>query len=76
MPPMSTSAMVKPIPMPRPSKAESSTLFLLAKASARPSTMQFTTINGMNTPRLADSAGRNPWINRSIMLTKVAMMTI
>ena len=40
-------------------RAEARTPFLEAKASARPRTIQFTTISGMNTPRLWDRAGRN-----------------
>lgn len=39
-------AQVKPKPMPKPSKMDETTEFLLAKASARPKTMQFTTIRG------------------------------
>ena len=46
-------ARVKPRPMPRPSTAEARGPFLLAKASARASIMQFTTISGINMPRLA-----------------------
>ena len=52
-------ASVKPRPMPKPSTAEASGLFLKANASARPKMMQLTTISGMNTPRDASSAGRN-----------------
>ena len=39
--------------------ADARTPFLEANASARPRTIQFTTISGINTPRLWDSAGRN-----------------
>ena len=42
---------VKPRPMPRPSQSDAKGLFLAAKASARPRTIQFTTIRGMNRPR-------------------------
>ena len=48
---------VKPRPIPMPSRAESITVFLLANISARPRMMQFTTISGMNRPRLADRDG-------------------
>ena len=41
---------VKPSPMPNPSQNDAKGLFLAANASARPSTMQFTTIRGMNNP--------------------------
>ena len=44
--PITKSAPVKPIPMPRPSTAEASTPFLLAKASALPRIIQLTTISG------------------------------
>lgn len=46
MAPMTISAPVKPAPMPSPSRADRPTLFLLAKASARPRMMQLTTISG------------------------------
>ena len=45
------------IPIPMPSRTESHTPFLLAKASARPRMMQFTTISGMNRPRVLYAAG-------------------
>ena len=51
--PSKVSAQVKPRPMPRPSKSEGMAVFLAAKASARPRMIQFTTISGMNRPRLA-----------------------
>ena len=40
----------EPAGMPRPSIAEYSIVFFDANASARPSTMQFTTISGMKIP--------------------------
>ena len=43
---MRTSVRVKPAPMPRPSSAASFTGCFEANTSARPSTMQFTTISG------------------------------
>ena len=49
--------MVKPNPMPSPSKREDNGPCLEAKASARPKTMQFTTISGMNKPNVAYNAG-------------------
>ena len=51
------TANVYPRPIPKPSKAESKTPFLLAKASARPKMIQLTTINGMNTPKLVFKLG-------------------
>ena len=63
MEPISVSASVKPEPMPRPSTAESSTGFLLAKASARARMMQFTTIRGMKMPRLSYREGRKACIS-------------
>ena len=55
--PITTRVRVKPRPMPRPSMAESSTLFFEANISARPRMMQFTTISGRNTPSALSSAG-------------------
>lgn len=43
--------------IPIPSNMEATALFLAAKASARPSTIQFTTINGMKRPSVAYSPG-------------------
>ena len=51
--PSNVKAKVKPKPIPIPSQAEATTPFFAAKASARHSTMQFTTINGMNRPKVA-----------------------
>lgn len=69
-------AKVKPIPIPMPSNIESKTEFLLAKASARPKTMQFTTIKGIKIPKLDDNAGTKPCITKSTMDTKVAITKI
>ena len=46
---------LKPMPMPSPSKPEAKTEFLEAKASARPSIIQFTTISGTKIPSCCDS---------------------
>ena len=51
--PNKVNAIVKPNPMPRPSKNDAIGLFLAANASARPNTIQFTTISGMNKPNVA-----------------------
>ena len=74
--PMSTRAKVKPRPMTTPSIADGRTLFLDAYASARPRMMQFTTISGRNRPRDDASDGRNACMDRSIMVTKVAMIVM
>ena len=42
---------VNPRPIPKPSQKEAKGLFYAANASARPSTIQFTTIRGINNPR-------------------------
>ena len=41
---------VNPRPIPKPSQKEANGLFLAANASARPSTIQFTTMSGMKRP--------------------------
>ena len=64
------------MPWHRPSTAEAATVFLEAKASARPRTIQLTTIRGMNTPREALSAGIKACSARSTMVTKPAMMVM
>ena len=46
---------VKPIPIPSPSSKDRKVPFLEANASARPRTIQFTTINGMNMPSFRKS---------------------
>ena len=55
--PSNVKAMVKPSPIPIPSNIEATALFLAAKASARPNTIQFTTINGIKSPRVAYNPG-------------------
>ena len=52
------NANVKPNPIPAPSKRDESVVFLLANASARPNTMQLTTIRGMKIPKVAYRQGR------------------
>ena len=64
------------MPWHRPSTAEAATLFLEAKASARPRTIQLTTISGMNTPRDADRAGMKACRDRSTTVTNPAMMVM
>ena len=51
------NASVNPSPIPNPSKNEGTGPFFAANASARPSKIQFTTINGINNPKVAYSAG-------------------
>ena len=46
-------AKVNPSPIPTPSRSESNGVFFAAKDSARPRTIQFTTIRGMKSPRLS-----------------------
>ena len=52
------NAIAKPRPIPKPSSMEGMALFLDANDSARPSTIQFTTINGMNNPKDSCKLGR------------------
>ena len=49
--PSNVKPKVNPSPMPKPSQNDANGLFLAANASARPSTIQFTTISGINKPR-------------------------
>ena len=56
--PSNVSAIVKPNPIPIPSKTEDKALFFAAKASALPNTIQFTTIRGINIPKLSANAVR------------------
>ena len=44
------------MPIMKPSTMEGRTAFLLAKASARPSTAQLVTIKGMKMPRISYSS--------------------
>ena len=67
---------VYPSPMPSPSSAESNTPFLLAKASARPRIIQFTTISGMKTPSAESRLGAYALISIWMIFTSVAMITI
>ena len=59
-----------------PSRAESITPFLLAKASARPSMMQFTTMSGMKRPRVSYTVGTKACIRNCSRVTKVAITTM
>ena len=76
MMPIASRVAVKPTPMPRPSRMEGSTLFLLANISARPRMMQLTTIKGRNTPKASSNAGEKAWINSCTMVTNPATMVI
>ena len=51
--PSAVRPIVKPKPIPIPSKILSIGPFLQAKASARPRMIQFTTISGINNPSVA-----------------------
>ena len=51
MPPKRVRAKAKPSPIPSPSIIEEMALFFDANASARPNTIQLTTINGINNPK-------------------------
>ena len=74
--PKMVRAKAKPNPIPKPSTADDATVFLEAKASALPNTIQFTTINGINKPNCACNAGKKPAITKSTMVTKEAIITI
>ena len=69
-------AIPKPIPIPTASKIAFGTLFFEAKASALPSIIQLTTINGIKIPRDSLRLGRNACIVKSTIVTRVAMITI
>ena len=56
--PRVVSPIVNPSPMPKPSHAEASGLFLLANDSARPRMIQFTTIRGIKRPNCLFTSGR------------------
>ena len=64
----------KPSPIMKPSRAAGSTGFLLAKASARPSTVQLVTISGMKIPRISYSSKVKACIIISITVTMAAMI--
>lgn len=59
----SVSAIVKPRPIPIPSNIAMRGFDFDATASARPNTIQFTTIKGMNIPKLLSSDGRKALIS-------------
>ena len=67
---------VNPSPIPIPSNIEFITLFLLAKASALPKIRQFTTINGINNPKLSYNAGKYACIHSCNTVTKEAIITM
>jgi hypothetical protein len=67
---------VNPMPMPNPSAMERTGPFLQAKASARPSTIQFTTIKGIKIPSFKNKGYVYACIKSSTIVTKVAMITI
>ena len=74
MPPRISRITRKPSPIMKPSSAAGSTGFLLAKASARPSTVQLVTISGMKMPRISYSSKVKACIIISITVTMAAMI--
>ena len=74
--PITVRESVNPSPIPKPSRAESKTEFLAANASARPSTIQFTTISGINKPKLSEIAGAHAFKHNSTIVTNEAMITM
>lgn len=73
--PKRVNAIVNPKPIPKPSNKEANGLFFAAKASARPSNIQFTTINGINKPKVAYKAGTKACITICNNVTKEAITT-
>ena len=76
MEPIMHSVRVNPSPIPIPSRAESTTEFLLANISARPRMMQLTTIRGRYSPRDSSRAGANALTISWTIVTKPAMTVI
>ena len=74
--PMIVRVMVKPMPMPIPSRAESTMPFLEANISARPRMMQLTTIRGRYTPSALSKSGTNALTNICTTDTKPAITVI
>ena len=74
--PIAVSATVKPKPIPIPSNIESKGLFFDAKASARASIIQFTTISGIKSPRDLSRLGTNAFKIICTIVTKLAITTI
>ena len=74
--PNKVKAKAKPNPIPNPSISEEIKLCFEAKPSALPKTIQFTTISGINIPSASKSAGANPSIISSTIVTKEAIITI
>ena len=62
--------------MPIPSKMEFNGVLRLANASALPKMRQFTTINGMNKPRLSYNDGRYACMQSCKRVTNEAMTTM
>ena len=73
--PSTVSAMVNPMPIPTPSKKLGTAPFLHAKASARPSIIQFTTIKGMYIPNDLFIEGRYACRHICNIVTKDAIIT-
>jgi hypothetical protein len=67
---------VKPNPIPIPSNIESIGVLRLANASALPRIKQFTTMSGMNNPRLSYNEGRYACMQSCNKVTKEAIMTM
>ena len=74
--PRTVKAKVNPMPIPSPSTMEDKILFLEAKASALPKTIQLTTISGINNPSASNRAGTYACMDSSTMVTKEAMITM
>ena len=67
---------VNPNPIPIPSNIESIGVLRLANASALPRIKQFTTMSGMNNPRLSYNEGRYACMQSCNKVTKEAIMTM
>ncbi len=74
--PKIVSAIAKPNPIPKPSIMDENGLFFEAKDSARPKTIQLTTISGINKPNDSNNAGTYASIAICTMVTNVAITTI
>jgi len=74
--PSINKAMENPRPIPNPSSMDETTACFEANASARPRTIQFTTINGIKRPSCSCRSGRYPAITKSTTVTKDAIITI
>lgn len=67
---------VNPNPIPIPSNIESIGVLRLANDSALPRIKQFTTMSGMNNPRLSYNEGRYACMQSCNKVTKEAIMTM